>query len=95
MGGLAVRGRAGRVPARISGSAPFGPFHSLRTYGGMQIVSKGHLAGTGLSAGDYHAFTAMILPAEDSHPLASQAGTIVNQATADDPLPRRPGDLRP
>lgn len=65
-------------------SSGFGPFHALRSYGGMQIVSKGHLPSTG---NDSHAYTAMILKAEELHPRASQGGTIVNHATADEPLP--------
>lgn len=68
-------------------SSRFGPFQALRSYGGMQIVSKGHLPSTGSAAGDSHAYTAMVLKAEESHPRASQQGTIVNHATAEEPLP--------
>ncbi len=65
-------------------SSGFGPFHALRSYGGLQIVSKGHLPSTGSGS---HAYTAMILKAEEAHPLASKQGTIVNHATAGEPLP--------
>ena len=68
-------------------SSGFGPFHALRSYDGMHIVSKGHLPGTGSAAGDSHAYMAMVLKAEESHPKASQQGTIVNHATAEEPLP--------
>ena len=65
----------------------FGPFQALRSYGGMQIVSKGHLPRAESADGNSHTYTAMILKAEEVHPRASQQGTIVNHATAEEPLP--------